>query len=407
MISISRRLDPVLPLFVVEAGDAAVLYAPGHLSRVRGADLPALVHELEGPGTASALGAVVRELRAAAEAAQRALAQRLDDPFAPVVLLLHLGQGGPSEGACCGVPSAGRARPRAWLPAAAVESGARRVAEACARSGLPFALVLHVDSEQPAELELARGAIEVTRRVAAECGLPWRAQAVLARAPSDAHVRWLAREVGSIVLWCDGSPEPMDRVCPAPADAALAASLPAAAAAVRGEGGHVEARIAVGPANVDRLGEILAHAVATLGAEAVSVEPLHAGCGPGRGGFAAEDASRFVASLLDAARVAGHLGVPLSWPGVELGELHGPPCGVLRDVLHLLPDGSVTACSLPADVGPCARPAIVIGRWDAAIGRLVVDERRIGALRRRAGALEGACRDCIGQSHCSRGCPGR
>src|SRR5207302_10028512 len=85
--------------------------------------------------------------------------------------------------------------------------------------------------------------------------------------------------------------------------------------------------------------------------------------------------------------------------------VHGPYCNVLRQVLHLTPDRTATACFLSTSGGTEFGSGMVVGRLDEATGRFEVDHERVKEIRRRALRVPDRCHDCVNVYHCARDCP--
>jgi oxygen-independent coproporphyrinogen-3 oxidase len=78
---------------------------------------------------------------------------------------------------------------------------------------------------------------------------------------------------------------------------------------------------------------------------------------------------------------------------------------VLRQALHLTPDGSATACFFRTDGRRGDDSELVIGRYEPGAGRFVLESDRLRDFRRQATRLPARCRDCVNVYHCARDCP--
>jgi oxygen-independent coproporphyrinogen-3 oxidase len=172
---------------------------------------------------------------------------------------------------------------------------------------------------------------------------------------------------------------------------------------IKQAGAALHVRATITPRTAHRQRE-LAQYFHTLGADEVRLEPVYAL--PAEDNdilvFAESDAPKLAAAFLDAEAWANTVGLGLSCSLVRLDELHGPFCDVHRQTLHLIPDGRVVSCFFAVNGGDH-----VIGHFDAAADRFVLDQARIAALRAASAVLPAACRTCINVYHCSRGCPDR
>jgi uncharacterized protein len=180
-------------------------------------------------------------------------------------------------------------------------------------------------------------------------------------------------------------------------------------ARVLGEAGvKLRVRATITPASLERQAEVADYLCRQFGPAEIHFEPLYGGGRSPRGGLAAEQAPAWVEGFLQARAVAAGYGVPLHTSGTRPGELHGPHCQVLRQVLNLVPPGGLaTACFKAADVAGARRLGSVVGALDPQSGGFQIDDGRVTALRRRLGALPVGCQDCFNRFHCAGECPDR
>ena len=109
--------------------------------------------------------------------------------------------------------------------------------------------------------------------------------------------------------------------------------------------------------------------------------------------------------FLKARRVASQFGTPLEFSGVRLDETHGPNCEVMRDVLHLTPDGKATGCFFSLGGSEIGGERLTIGALNDVTGTFDLRLDRVDAHRSAASRLRSECVNCIAGYQCTRGCP--
>lgn len=416
----STRIHPELPIFRLDQGAEACLYAPGHVYRVTQEEADRLQAAfVSNRPWQPALAGLASALTAQARQARRAWEKLAEAPFAPVCLTVYLSNRchlGCSY--CFAAPArlegkSDERRPRqgherdAVLPvirAEIVEPAARIVADHCARSGKPFMLVLHGGGEPTLQWDLLQRLVVLTRRVAATRGIGWWGYIATHGVLSEIRAEWLARHFDLIGLSCDGPPAIQNAQRPTARGVGTAGIVARTARVLAQIGAPFVARATITPETVHHQAAIVHYLHESLGARAIRFEPVYrAGGHPGTG-FVPEDAASFVEAFLAARRLAARLGCELDLSGARLGEIHGPYCNVLRDVLQLTPDGGVSACFLSTNGRDAPGRATSLGQVMRRAG-LVLDEDRIVELRRRALRIPAPCWGCVNIHHCVRECP--
>lgn len=371
-----HQLDPALPLFRLTRGGSAVFYAPGHVA-------PALSDEL---------------VRRAADAlaARRRLAE---DRFAPECLTVYLNN---RCNLACGYcfAAADRAPTAPPIDRRAALGAAGLVARCCARKRQPFHLVLHGGGEPTLDWESAIRLVEATRAIADQAGVGWLGSLVTNGVMPEERAAWLGREFHLVGISCDGPPDIQDRQRPLAGGGPTSPHIVRTARALRDAGCRVPVRATITPLTVHRQAEIVSYLHEALGAVEMRFEPVYRASA-----FAPDQAERFVAHFLAAQREARGRGCDLEFSSARLDGIHGPFCDVLRQALHLLPDGTATACFFCTTGRGADAAGKAIGRWDEARGEYWLDVNRIAAHRRRALEIPVACRACINVCHCARDCP--
>jgi coproporphyrinogen III oxidase-like Fe-S oxidoreductase/pyruvate-formate lyase-activating enzyme len=375
---LTTRLHPALPVFRLDRGGARVCYAPGHFTTAPSVEL----------------------LRYAAEA--RAAWQRLAEaPFAPECLTLYLNN---RCNLACGYcfAAADRDQDSGRIDERAALGAARLVARSCAEKNTPFHLVLHGGGEPTLEWDSVVRLVEGTRGIATEAGVGWFGFLATNGVIPEERAAWLGRELDLVEISCDGPPDIQDRQRPLAGGGATSAHVVRTARALRDAGGRFMVRATITPDTVERQTEIVTYLHEALGATEMRFEPVYRA-----GAFAPQQAEWFVSCFLAAQREARARGCDLTVSGARLDEVHGPFCDVLRHTLHLLPDGTATACFFCVDGRDAEATGVAVGGWDEARGEYILDIGRITAHRRKALELPAACLDCINVCHCARECPER
>ena len=373
-----HRLDPELPLFRATRGESAVFYAPGHVA-----------------------AGFTGELVECAEQARAAWQRLAEATFAPECLTLYLNN---RCNLACGYcfAAAGRDGASGRIDEPAALGAARLVARSCAAKGKRFHLVLQGGGEPTLDWDLVVRLVEGTRAIAAEAGVGWWGFLATNGVMPEERAAWLGRQLDLVDISCDGPPMVQDRQRPLAGGGPTSSSVERTARALREAGGRFLVRATITPETVERQSEIVTYLHEVLGAREMRFEPVYRA-----EAFRPDRAEWFVEHFLDAQREARTCQCDLAFAGSRLDEIHGPYCHALRDVLHVLPDGTATACFLHTDGRAAEAAGMAIGSWDDARGEFTLDTERIAAIRRKALELPTVCRECVNAFHCARECPER
>lgn len=406
------RIHAHLPIFRLDHNGRCVLYAPGHAALVTPSEADALRASLMGNRTTSpGIYHLAASLVRSAEQAVRQWQALSAGSFAPHCLTIYLSNRCNCACTYCfaaPVRAAELERSALAVPPVirldVVGAAARLVARQCAVAGLPFRLVLHGGGEPTLHWELVQQLESVTKRIAADHGVGWWGHIATNGILAPEQLTWLARHFDHVGLSCDGPPDIQDRQRPLASGAPSSEYVERTARQFAHHGVPFTVRSTVTPATVERQTDIVRYAACELGARVLRFEPVY--ILPDRGvRFLPADASRFAAHFLAAQQQAQALGCRLDLAGVRLDEVHGPYCDVLRNVLHLTPDGTAVACFF-ATTGLAANgPQAPVSRWDRGTAEYVLDPGRIEEHRRRATQLAARCQDCLNAYHCTRECP--
>lgn len=399
-----EQIHPSAPIFALRHAREAVIYTPGYLMPVRRPVAEALKAFWSSGGAVDpALEQKATWLVTQANSTMSSWRAWEEQEFAPECLTLY-----PSNACnlacryCYSAAGLGNPRRQAGLLSlGAVEAAATLVAGNCQAKGAPFNLVLHGGGEPALHLELMQEACRITRSIASSHGLVWQSYLATNGVMDPGTASWVARNINTICLSCDGPPDVQDAHRPLLGGRPSSPILERTARLIRAAGVSVEARSTITRSTVERQVEILEYLADALGARAARFEPVYR-AGPNVEAFEPQDAASFVADFLKAETRAARLGVSLSYSGVRLDELHGPYCNTLKQALNLTPDGSAVACFFHVERG--VEPWSRIGGFQPGVG-FVLDHSKIGEHRRRATRIPDECQGCLCLLHCARGCP--
>jgi anaerobilin synthase len=433
MSSAFTRLHPQRPIFGTLTARGGVVYVPGHVATVRTGDwddfrrvLPQSPLPTTTPGGLTALAHKLVQL---AQSAQDRYAQLATADFEPECLTLYLSNhcnlgcsycyaaepdgarlGGAVRGEREPAPLLEVLSPAPRLPVLSVDdlrAAADRVADHCAQRGRTFHLVVHGGGEPTLHPALLKQAVELTQGAARRQGVDWFGYlATHGIIPPDL-VDWLSASFNRIGVSCDGPPDIHDRQRPSRNGGEPTGTFPAVARTIqrlRGAGTALTLRATITPGIVQRQAEIVTFFAQEFGPVDIAFEPAYAPHGRPGDGFQPDDAPRFATHFLAAQRIADGVGCRLELSGVRLDEIHGPFCNVLRNVLHLTPDGTATACFLSTDGRSPRDEPFRIGERGAT-GEFVMDTARMRGIQARALELPARCHDCVNIHHCARDCP--
>jgi sulfatase maturation enzyme AslB (radical SAM superfamily) len=272
------------------------------------------------------------------------------------------------------------------------------VVENCRPKGKDFVLVIHGGGEPTVHMEKVKRFHGAARSLARHHDVGFFSYIATSGLLSREDAVWLARNFSRVGLSCDGPPLYQDRQRPRAGGGATSAGVEQSARIIGAEGGRMSMRATVTPDSLDGLESIVRYGREALGIRDIRVEPVYR---QERSGFVPADARRFVESFLRARKLADTLGVDLGFSGARPREIHGPFCQILRNVLQLNPDGTLSSCFLAMEEGD---PRI-IGRARGRGGRLSVRRIALGSMTGRLALIPARCLDCVNRVHCARNCP--
>jgi coproporphyrinogen III oxidase-like Fe-S oxidoreductase/sulfatase maturation enzyme AslB (radical SAM superfamily) len=411
------KLHPDLPIFALEEPARVLVYTPGHAAIVSMQDFAALKAAFGGrEKSAERVRHLADEIEASARRALESWQNLRTAEFQPECLTVYL------SNACnlrCGYCYAADSDGKRLVPLPVLAgsgkldllderkilAAAELVAQCCTAKGRAFQLVMHGGGEPTLHWDLLRRTVQTTRDLASRHDLPWRGYIATHGVFDGDKAEWLARNFDKIGISCDGPPDIHDAQRPAAKGAGTSAAVARTIRRLIAAGADVAIRATITPRFVQRQSEIACYFHQEFGLREIRFEPVYLAQGRAMNAFAPGDAPRFASHFLAAQRIAAQLGCRLELSGVRLDEIHGPYCNVLRDVLHLTPDGSATACFLSTDGRAEPGASMIVGAADAASGRFVLDDAAIDRIRDRALRVPRRCHECVNVYHCARDCP--
>jgi hypothetical protein len=182
-------------------------------------------------------------------------------------------------------------------------------------------------------------------------------------------------------------------------------------------GKPIHVRVTITSQTVLQQSEIAVYLCENLHPQAIHVEPVYLGedyfqkeVGNRTDWDGSTHADAFVSAFRRAQRIASTYGVPWQTSGSRPGEIHGPYCQMLRQVLQLIPGDIAAACFKTCDPEQAIRTKTMIGAYHPETDTIRIQEDRVDELRREILKRETCDDHCVGVDcfnyyHCSRGCP--
>lgn len=391
-----------LPIFRQEFADHVLFYAPGYLAVTPLGWADSFEQELASPTFGRWPDA--DKLRRHAATAQTHWAKHLTTPFTPVCLTLYLhNECNLNCSYCYAMPSVGEGL-RLDLPT--IRAAALLVAKNCRAQGRPFTVVFHGGGEPSLHRQLVDEALSVLDEVAAEHGLVLFRYIATNGVMSSSKAAWLASRFDLIGLSCDGPTMIQGQQRPLRDGENSLPLVERTARIVREAGRTLHVRVTVTPASLEQLGEIARFVCEELRPKEIHIEPVYqAGRARREGCFEAEQAEAFVTRFLQGRNIARQHGIDWKTSGSRPGEIHGPYCQILRDVLQVVPGSGATTCFKTGEVEEAQKQEALIGQLDGDSGKFIIDQARIQSLRYRLAAEAPQCSECFNRYHCARTCP--
>ena len=411
-----EKIYPRLPIFRIDQTRHSVVYTPSHFVVVT-------IDEAEAISRAWQSGTRLRQQSVAGEAAawiykkaierQEKYRRWQQDGFSPDCLTIY-----PSN--CCNMRciycyAAGSRPDRLKTPQASrpivdievVAAAAQIVAATCRRRNRPFRLIMHGGGEPTLHWHLLQKIVRTTRTIAEQHQVDWLGHIATNGMLTKEQAVWIGHHFGSVGLSCDGPPDIQNHQRPLPSNGLSSEFIVRAAESIQSSRARLTVRATITPATIHRQEEIVAYVHSQLGVRQIRFEPGYRLDGKPLDGFSPSHADVFVDHFIRAQGKARQLGGELSYSGVRPHEIHGPYCSLLRNVLHLLPNGLMTACFFSMEISKGSDRLPVVGHLDKAAGGFVFGQGRIARHRQQASHAPAVCRDCVNVWNCTHGCPDR
>lgn len=388
------------PLFRADETRRALFYAPGYVVAVPAENADAFERHLvsdEPPQWAA-----ISELRRHAIQAEKGWHDLLSRPFTPVCLTLYLNNECNLLCRYCYAMPSSRHAPR--LRPEVVAAAADTVARNCLEQNRPFTVVFHGGGEPALDQPFAEHILDTVESVARRYGLSLLRYIATNGTMSEQKATWLAERFDMVGLSCDGPADIQNSQRPRLGGGDTAKAIERTARIIHAAGKTLHVRVTVTRDSAARQPEIADYICAHLRPAEIHVEPVYR---VGRGEqdeTALRDAEGFTRAFLEARAIARRWGVPWLNSGSRPGEIHGPYCHVMRDVLQLVPGEIATTCLKTTDRVQADAGGYTIGGSDGHGGFTIYAER-IAAIRSSLAATPDSCQSCFNRYHCVRACP--
>jgi radical SAM protein with 4Fe4S-binding SPASM domain len=404
-----ERLHPTLPIFKIEHGKWRVLYTSGQIAVVEPVDANLIEQSWQNSRTLEPESLATQVAEWLITYAKQAVEQRetqLKAAFAPECLTIYLSNFCHLKCSYCYAAGTQERSPKAEGPIineTVVAAAAQLVAKNCATKALPFRLVLHGGGEPTLHWNLVERLVALTQQIANQFKLNWIGQIATNGVLSEKRASFLAQQFDLIGLSCDGPPDIQDQQRPLVTGGKTSHIVERTARVISEVGGKFDVRATITPQTITRQTEIVSYLHTQLGATNMRFEPAYHLAKKNQTEFEPSQAAVFVEHFLAAQEKAKELGCNLSFSGVRLDEIHGPYCDVLRDVLHLTPDGAAVACFFCVGDEETGSSQYQIGNLKNK--DFILYANQITSHRQMASKIPEHCKNCFNHLHCVRGCP--
>ena len=401
------RFHPIpgisLPIFRRELEAQTLFYAPGYLVKVESARAAAFASSLLDSSPAG--GAEAGELRQHALSAIERRRKDIEAEFIPYCLTLYLhNRCNLKCGYCFSAPE-DAASPAPPLTLDAIRAAAEIVARSCQQAGQRFTAVFHGGGEPALDPARAESALQVVEAAAAAFQLDIFRYIATNGALSIEQAAWLARRFDLIGLSCDGPASLQERHRPLQNGGSSTPLVERTADIVHAAGKPLHVRVTVTPDSLPELEAVAVYICEQLRPEEIHVEPVYqGGRAVAEACFWPDQAEEFTEAFFKARTIAHRHGVRWLASGSRPGEVHGPYCHILRNVLQLIPGDLVTNCfkNTTAFSQPSSQ---IIGRFDASSRSIQLDQKAIIRIQGNLRAPAETCAACFNQFHCAAACP--
>jgi len=412
--AVVRRVSAHLPIFLLDTANYCVFYTSGQFAVVDRVDAPATLRALNSESNFGETSVPLKVSRWLKEQANFAVAERaewMNASFEPQCLTLYLSNYCNLECKYCYASGESdqnirfSSRNMPVLSNDVVLAAAKLVASNCARKSRPFSLLLHGGGEPTIHWKRVKKIVAITREIARRFKIDWFGYIATNGVLPENRARWLAQHFALIGLSCDGPPDIQDNQRPLQSNVKSSPFIERTARILNEAGGQFQIRATITPQTMSRQEEIVCYLYDKLGATSLRFEPAYRLKDKKLPVFEPYHADTFVEHFLAAQHKARSLGCDLSFSGLRPDEIHGPYCNILKNALHLTPDGGASACFFCTDTDSDSGKRYKVGYQNKVNETFFLDTDRIKLHRLAAIHIPKYCQDCINIYHCARGCP--
>jgi len=398
-----------LPIFYIHP---AILYTPGRqtsLSPSEAAELDEIYHHA-GPSDNDRIRNIAIQFENRAKRTIRSWQQRIEKPFEPECLILYLSNHCNMECSYCYAAEtvrdqSHRNKSTSVIDEKSVRAAARLVAGHCAENHLPLRVVFHGGGEPTIHWSLLKRLEIMTRDIANEYQIAWWGYLATNGMLSPIQLKWVAEHFDLIGISCDGPPGIQDAQRSLFDGRPSSHTIESTVKTLKEHGAQFIIRSTITPESVERQKEIVTYCHEQLGASSMRFEPQYHITDQISDKWLSFHADGFVDHFLEAQEEAKRRNCLLSYSGVRMEEVHAGYCDVLRNGLHLTPDGNAAACFFSLGHQNSKDRSLSTGYYDNEKDIFVLNQDRIREHKRTAGRIPERCRSCLNAYHCARECP--
>jgi sulfatase maturation enzyme AslB (radical SAM superfamily) len=264
------------------------------------------------------------------------------------------------------------------------------------KKNLPLSIVFHGWAEPTYDFSLLRKTLNAVNQEASRYRLNRFRYIATNGAISRQVAEFLAENFEQIGLSCDGPPRIQNKQRPMKGTGFSSRLVERTADIFRKSGARFTVRSTITQDTLLRQEEIAAYIIRKLKPQEIRFEAAYAS-----GQFQAEDAVPFSEHFQKARLLAAKAGVPLTFSGSRLDELHGPYCNIFRNVLNLIPGNRISACFVSDQIH--RNGDFDIGQWTNQ--HLSINYEEVRQLKHQLWQYPKECDSCINLYHCVKLCP--
>lgn len=274
----------------------------------------------------------------------------------------------------------------------------------CIEDNRPFALNFHGSGEPTQNLPMMKRLVEYCRSECSRRKIRFRATLATNGVMSEGTAHWIASNIESISLSCDGDSEAQDAQRPAVNGAPTSSIVFRTADYWKSIEKPFNLRLTITSLNVDRLTEICLYLGRRYPGANINVEPMTI-CGRAHlVSDLAPDAQIFAHNLVRTYKETAQEGIRVHYSGMRGFSRSYHFCSASLSAFSVMADGSVTACFSYASHEPLNN-LFIYGKWDPNKRSFSFDQSVIASLRRLRMDNDPYCRKCFAKFHCIGDCP--